>query len=153
MVTIAGSNFLSGAAVAFGGGAATAVTVVGALTITAGGNLDWGTYTPTLTNGSNVAASTAFAAQYLRVGNTVTVSGQCDVDPTAASTATTLGISLPIASALANPYECTGTGANPGGTVPAVVIGDAANDRASLEYTPNTDANHRMSFHFTYRVI
>src|SRR3990167_10996405 len=68
------------------------------------------TYTPTLTNVFNVAASTAYACQYMRVGNVVTVSGQVDIDPTAASTYTELDISLPIASAFTATNQLGGVG-------------------------------------------
>jgi hypothetical protein len=57
-----------------------------------------GTYTPTLSNTTNIAASAAFVCQYQRVGNVVTVSGRVNITPTAASVASELGISLPIAS-------------------------------------------------------
>lgn len=56
-----------------------------------------GTYTPTLTNVVNISASTAYQAQYLQVGNTVTVSGRVDIDPVVTATATQLGISVPVA--------------------------------------------------------
>ena len=104
--------------------------------VTAGGALlASGTYTPTLTNGANMAASTAYSCQYLRVGDTVTVSGRVDVDPTLTATATELGISLPIASALAsaNANELAGVGSAPGiaGMVMSVRA-DVTNDRASM---------------------
>src|SRR3989304_10106925 len=57
-----------------------------------------GTYTPTLTNGTNVAASTAFECQWMRIGSVVCVRGKFNLDPTSANTTTILGISLPVAS-------------------------------------------------------
>src|SRR6185369_11101538 len=68
-----------------------------------------GTYTPTLTNGTNVAASTARKCQWIRVGNVVLVSGQLDVDTTSTG-ASELGISLPIASNLATAFDLAGSG-------------------------------------------
>jgi hypothetical protein len=44
-----------------------------------------GSYTPTLVNVANLDASTAYSCQYVRVGSVVIVSGQVDVDPTAAA--------------------------------------------------------------------
>lgn len=73
-------------------------------------NLLWNTYTPTITNGANVDASTAYACQYFRVGNTVTISGKIDIDPTSTATSTDLTISLPIASDFGNDYEAGGVG-------------------------------------------
>jgi len=116
--------------------------------------LSAGIYTPTLFNVANLSASTAFSCQYLRVGSSVTVSGRVDVDPVAGATLTTLGISLPIASALANANECAGSGVTP--TIAgqcAAVFGDVANGRASLQWTSADVTNQPMYFSFTYRVI
>lgn len=114
----------------------------------------FGTYTPTLTNVTNVTASTAFACQYSRVGNTVTVSGYCNVQATAGTTLTELGISLPIASNLANAQECCGTAAAYG-TVnqSGAILADVTNDRASLRYLSVDTTNRSMGFIFTYQVI
>jgi hypothetical protein len=63
-------------------------------------NVSSGVYTPTLTNTTNVAASTAYAMCWLRVGNVVTCSFRAAIDPTAATpTATNLTFTLPIACA------------------------------------------------------
>lgn len=110
------------------------------------------TYTPALTNTTNIAASTAYSIQYMRVGNTVTVGGQVDIDPTAAG-ACSLGISLPWASALSASNQLGGTAWAPvpgyGGSISA----DAANDRAQLDFTAAADvANRSWFFSFTYRV-
>lgn len=117
-----------------------------------------GTYTPTLTNVSNVAASTAFPCQWLRVGNVVTVSGIVQIDPTSASTLVALGVSLPIASNFTNIEDCAGTttrdstGNNP--KIPGFVSADVTNDRAQFNYVPDTDAtNLTVYFHFTYEVL
>ncbi len=112
-----------------------------------------GTYTPTLTNVANLDASTAYSCQYLRVGSVVTVSGRVDVDPTAA-VATQLGISLPVASNLANANECAGTGfASAIAGQGAAIRGDATNDRAEMVWTAVDITNQPMFFSFCYRVI
>lgn len=113
-----------------------------------------GTYTPTLTAVANVAASTAFLCQWLRVGATVTVSGRLDVDPTTTATDTQLGISLPIASALANDFECGGTAWAPTLTSEgAAILGDAVNDRAVMQWKAIDVTNAARFFSFSYRVI
>lgn len=124
------------------------VTVTVALTLAAG------IYTPTLTNVTNVFASTAYQCQYLRVGAVVLVSGKLDIDPTTTLTSTKLGISLPVASNLGAAEDCGGVAfasaiANQG----AAILGDAANDRAQLEYIAADVTNQPMYFSFTYRVI
>jgi hypothetical protein len=121
----------------------------------ADGNVFSGTYTPTLTNTTNIAASTASVCQYMRVGNVVTVSGTLDIDPTATGRIV-LGMSLPIASNfsgannLGGTFYATGavTGTNGGGTQ-----GDATNDRAEFDGQVADVANRRYAFSFTYRVI
>lgn len=113
-----------------------------------------GTYTPTLTNTTNIASSTAYTCQYMQVGSVVTVSGKFDIDPTAAA-ATVMGISLPVASNFASEQQCGGTAVwntstnNAGGSIKA----DAANDRARLDFYANTDVSNSWFFTFTYLVV
>lgn len=125
----------------------------GAVTGTTNQYIASGTYTPTLTNVTNVAASTAYVCQWTRVGNVVTVSGKFDLDATAAA-ATELGISLPIASALAAEEQLGGVAttqvaATPSGRVRA----DATNDRAAVVFTATSVTNDSYSFTFTYVVL
>lgn len=116
--------------------------------------LTHGTYTPTLTNVTNLDASTAYSCQYMKVGNTVTVSGQVDVNPTtAASTLTQLGITLPIASNLANSNECAGTGISSAVACNGAIIGDVTNNRAELNFLASFTTNQPVYFIFTYRII
>lgn len=126
----------------------TLTTTVAALPVFASG-----TYTPTLFNVANVAASTAYQCQYIRQGAIVTVSGKVDIDPTAAAS-TQLGISLPVASNLGAQEDCAGTAAASGiaGMV-AAIRGDAANNRAELVYVAVDLTNQPMYFTFTYEII
>lgn len=117
-------------------------------------NLTSGTYTPTLTNVANLDGSTAYQCQYIRIGNTVTVSGKVDVDPTLATTSTQLGISLPIASNLGATEDCAGTAFASGiAGQGAAILGDAANDRAQMQWMSTDITNQAMYFTFTYEVI
>lgn len=116
--------------------------------------LDSGTYTPTLTNEANLDGSTAYVCQYSRVGSTVTVSGRFRVDPTAATTSTQLGISLPIASNFTSAEQCGGTAfaiaiAGQG----AGIYADTTNDRARVQFLSGDTTNQDMFFSFTYRVL
>lgn len=112
-----------------------------------------GTYTPTLTNVTNIAASTAYQCQYMRVGNVVTVSGKVDYDPTATG-AVELGISLPIASNISAQENCAGTGVCAIALDdPVWVEGDATNNRAAMKSTAISVANHSHYFTFTYTII
>lgn len=132
-----------------------AVDKDGDLTLTNGnGNIGWGTYTPVLTNVANLAASTAYQAQYIRVGNTVTVSGKVDVDPTLTATSTQLGIALPIASNIGAVEDVGGTAfAQAIAGQGAAILGDAANNRAQMEWIATDITNQAMYFTFTYQVI
>jgi hypothetical protein len=112
-----------------------------------------GTYTPTLTNVTNLDASTAYLCQYMRLGDIVTVSGRVTVNPTGL-TFTDLGITVPIASDFANDYEAAGTGATnatAGGS--ALVKADTANDGVLLSFTAPLTTSYEMFFTFTYRII
>lgn len=122
------------------------------LSITSGAILP-GTYTPTLTNVANLDGSTAFDLQYVRIGSFVVVSGQVNMDPTANATQTTLGISLPIASAFTSVIQLGGTSAgivvNSSGSIRA----DDTNDRAQLSYISQTTANHTHTLIFAYQIL
>lgn len=125
------------------------------LSFVANSVIDFGIYTPTLTNTANVSASTAYSCQYSRLGSVVTVSGKVDIDVVAATTLSTVGISLPIASNFANTNECGGTAnSNAVASLSAAIYADSVNDRASLEFISTADtANRSFYFLFTYRII
>jgi hypothetical protein len=115
--------------------------------------IDFGTYTPTFTNVTNLDASVALTSQWMRVGDVVTVSGALTLDPTAAG-AVELGISLPVPSNFSAGQQCGGTAfavavAGQG----AGIIADATNDRAALRFIAVDTANRTMTYSFTYLVI
>jgi hypothetical protein len=110
-------------------------------------------YTPTVTDHANVAASTAFACQYMRIGDVVTVSGKVNVDPTAAAgTATEVRLTLPIASTFSAEQQLGGSGAAAAVNQAVAINGSIAN-RASFNFLAQTTANHSINFTFTYRIV
>ena len=117
--------------------------------------LDSSLYTPSLTNVTNVTASTAFSCQYMRIGNVVTVSGKVNIDPTAAAaTPAELGMSLPIASNFTAEEQCGGTAVSEiASTYPVRILADAVNNRASFKFLAGTTSNDSYSFTFTYWII
>lgn len=126
----------------------------GSITGTTNQYIASGTYTPALTNVTNIDASTAFACQFIRVGNVVTVSGTVNIDTTAATTATELGISLPIASNFTSYIQCCGAATAQIADGSAVVQGDSTNDRASLRFSnAGTTDNRSWFFTFTYVIL
>lgn len=118
------------------------------------GNVISGVYTPTLTNVANLGASTPYQCQYTEIGSVVIVSGKVDVDPTAPAALTQLGISLPIASNIGAAEDCSGTAFASGvAGQGAAILGDAANNRAEMDWIAGDITNQPMSFIFSYRII
>lgn len=111
-----------------------------------------GTYTPTLSNTTNIAASTAYQCSYSRIGNTVFVWGKLDIDPTAA-VATLLGVSLPIASNLGVEGDLGGTASCRSFTQSAGITADITNDSAQFNFIAADVSNRTWDFNFNYRVI
>lgn len=112
------------------------------------------TYSPNLFNVANLTGSTAYTAQYLRTGNTVMVAGTVDVDPTLTATATELGISLPVASAITARNQLGGTAFAPAiAGLGAAILGDATNDRASMQWVASDPNSQPMYYIFTYTIL
>lgn len=124
------------------------------------GNITSGTFTPIVTNTTNITSSTGTSAgsQYSRVGDVVTVSGTIDVTiTTAAGTASEIGLSLPIASNFANGNQCAGTFSI---TSPALtsyssgaIFSDATNDRARLTFNALASGAQTLQYQYTYRIL
>lgn len=113
-----------------------------------------GTYTPTLFNTSNIAASTAYITGWYRVENRVTVFGKVDIDATlSASTATELGFSLPIASNMTGEEDLGGAAVSDAiASLTARIRADATNDRASIVFKSLSLSNDSYSFEFSYQI-
>lgn len=113
-----------------------------------------GTYTPTLFNTTNVAASTSGVCMYTRIGNTVRVAGSVQIDPTNNNQSTVLGVSLPIASNFTLSTDCAGSGAAADVAGQSCgVLADPVNDRALIQFVNGSTTNHTMYFSFTYRLL
>jgi hypothetical protein len=141
----------AGAAVGFGAATSTSMGLIAPYN--SASLVHSGTYTPTLTNITNVDASTAFQLQYMRVGASVTVSGLVNIDPSA-SGAIDLRMSLP-----------PGLDMSADATTPAggtAVLGAAAGDVLAIDKastttvrftgTPTTRTNSTVRFIFMYRM-
>ena len=126
---------------------------------TSDGNIFSGTYTPTLTNSTNVdiSNSTAYTCQYMRVGDVITVSGKVSI-AVIGTGITRLNMTLPVASNFSADENCAGTAqvsyAGVSTNLAAQVKADITNDRAQILYFGNvTGAAQDFYFTFTYRVI
>lgn len=115
-----------------------------------------GTYTPTLTAVTNVASATGGTGMYIRIGNVVSVTGSLTLDPTAGSTATIIGVSLPIASNFTLASDLFGM---PSGfhidwasaTTTVGVLADPTSDRAEIRFqNVATHTSQPFYFHFQY---
>jgi hypothetical protein len=117
-------------------------------------DFQYGTYTPTLTNTTNIAASTAYACQFIRIGTVVTVSGMVNVDPTSTGSCV-LGMSLPIASNIAAIEQCAGVGnvATATAFTTGVVYGSIAADTAVLQWIATDVTAKSCLFTFTYLIV
>ena len=109
-----------------------------------------GTYTPSLTHGASMTASTAYVCHWMRVGNTVTVSGKADVTMSS-STGSALSLTLPVASNFANNGQAGGTWAN-NLTQFGRITADDANDRITLFGTYGS-GSQTVWFSATYLVV
>jgi len=110
------------------------------------------TYTPTLFNTTNIAASTAYTTYYQRIGDVVRVWGTVDIDATTLLTISEMGMSLPVSSGLVNVYDVAGTAAFEDNTS-VQIKADVSNTRAVWRFTPQTATNNKYSFHFTYKYV
>lgn len=129
------------------------LTLTGALTLTTG-VVTSGTYTPTRSAESNLDSNvTPTAAQYLRVGATVTVSGRFTADPTGAGAAS-FELTLPVASNLGAAADLAGV-AFCGGIAGqgAEIIGSAANNTAVVQWVAVDTTSKVWSYTFTYQII
>jgi hypothetical protein len=124
----------------------------GAVTGTTNQYIASGTYTPSITNTTNIDASTARVCQWLRVGNVVSVSGSVSIDPTAA-TNTVFQISLPIASNLAQAWNAGGVGSAGAAHVNVYLSANATDDVVTAGYTTVVTGAEEITFSFTYVIL
>lgn len=120
-----------------------------------GSTITSGTYTPTASSATNLDSTpTMTQAQYMRVGDTVTISGRFTANPTTTATPTDFEITLPIASDLGSAEDAAGvafSGAIAG--MGAEVIGVAANNTAQIQWVASDVNSQTWSYTFTYQVI
>jgi hypothetical protein len=109
------------------------------------------TYTPTLYNTTNVAASTAHVCRYTRSGDHVIVEGIVDITATATGN-TLLGMTLPIASTISNFDELAGAAAAFAVLQSLGIYGDTVNNRAIFRYQAVGTTARSYPFFFGYNV-
>lgn len=113
-----------------------------------------GEYTPTLTNTTNVTASSAFLCNYLRIGNKVVVYGAVSIDANLAAS-TELQMTLPISSNMTGVTDLGGTGAILSSSISNISIAvraDASTDRAAFVFLASSTTNNTYTFSFSYTI-
>lgn len=117
--------------------------------------VETGTYTPTITGVLNVAASTAYELQWLRVGKVVTISGRIDIDPTADATLTLATIDLPVVGANFGTDDGGGVAVEAGGATDTIAEMAPANasTSAGITFMSRSTSNVQFYFTFTYQII
>lgn len=121
-----------------------------------GYDVTMGTWTPTIANTTNVAASASPSGAYLRVGATVVFWLSVQIDPTSATTLSAYTFSLPVASNLGALGDLIGSGnyADGATVVSLRVFADTTNDLGSVNWYTTADvANRTHLIHGIYRVI
>jgi hypothetical protein len=115
-----------------------------------------GTYAPTLSNTTNVAASSIASSicKYIQVGSFAIVVVVVNVDPTAAAGATTvLGISLPIPTDVTATTQVMGIGVDVSASEQnGAIRGNVANDTAELVFAANDLAQRQWNCLFIYQI-
>ena len=126
---------------------------------TGSGNTGWvlhercesGTYTPTGTIVTNLDSITPQLATYTRVGDIVTVTGACTIDPTASGNITG-DLSLPVVSNFGAASDLSGV-VIAGQLYIGIIVGDATNDRASVTMSNTLTTSYAFRYVYQYRVI
>lgn len=112
-----------------------------------------GTYTPTIGLVTNAASSTAYVCQFLRVGNSVTVSGLVSVTATAANTNTRITMTLPITSSFDFAYRAGGGGGGRATSIVSVVSATASASTVQMDFTPTSTSVLDYFFNYTYLIM
>jgi hypothetical protein len=116
-----------------------------------------GTYTPTVTNSTNVSANTPELVHYLRVGNQVSVTGSVSFTCTASTGATSLRLSLPVTSSIGATSDAKGIATPLSGALKVgIVAGNVGASEVTIQFNNGTGASGSSDtyyFTFTYTVI
>lgn len=111
-----------------------------------------GVYTPTAAGVANVDSVSPGQFHYIRIGNEVSFSGYVAIDPTAANTATTITLTLPIASTLGSSLnDASGVASSSGLTGQYGFVRSDGAGKLFLQVSTNTAASQtwRVSGHYT----
>ena len=111
-----------------------------------------GTYTPGLNVVTNIRAAAAYACQWMRVGNVVTVSGQIDIGLTTGGIASALAVNLPIASTFTLYSQLGGVATSSGTSGAWTIVPDVPASRIMFQ-TNSIPLNTTYSYWFTFTYL
>jgi hypothetical protein len=112
-----------------------------------------GTYTPTITLGTNAASSTAFLNKYTRVGTIVTVYGRALITFTSAIN-TAFTVSLPIATNMADSNTLVGTGSMDENGTGVHIDGALPANTANIRFLASAPASGGFVYYtFQYEIL
>ena len=118
-------------------------------------NIKSGTYTPTSQDYANVTSATNYTAQYMRVGNVVTVSGKISTTSTAAATLSYFTLSLPITSSFTTEQQAAGHGTLKSlqtSDKDAVIYAGTGSNKVQFTYYTALAGASDIFYHFTYLI-
>ena len=114
-----------------------------------------GTYTPTLTNTTNISSSTLSQATYTQVGNIVTVSIGITLTPTLSATNTVLTVTLPVTTATGT-QDFVGSGTVFGNLVSNLfasgIVNVTSTTQATFTFYATALTSSSANFQFQYKV-
>lgn len=142
------ADFTAGQAIGFGIATADNAGLVSKF-IGSNTELESGTFIPSLTNSTNVSATTAFTTGYSRVGNYVQACGIVNVDITTGGVDTSFTMEVPILDSAASYASTGGTAAGSGNEDTFRVYGISSGE-IQFRGAPLTTANQTYSFTYGY---
>lgn len=111
-----------------------------------------GIYLPTATNVSNTSAITVDTAQYMRVGNVVTVSGRIAFTNTLTSPSQ-ISLTLPFATVVSSERNVAGTANENIAEKVGIIRGRTGTNDALLEINGLNTSTYTVYYTYTYRIL
>jgi len=122
-------------------------------------NLSSGTYSPTISGESNVTSVSASTAQYMRVGNVVTVSGRITATPSNTTGAFLFYMTIPVASSFASEAQAGGVASKGNDQTPATacvgaISAEGSGTKVLMTFSPSPTSTSGIFFYsFTYQIL
>jgi len=122
-------------------------------------NLASGTYSPTISGASGATSVSASDAQYMRVGNTVTVSGRITATPSSTSAAFLFYMTVPVSSSFSSESQAGGVASKGNDQTPATacvgaISAEGGGSRVLMTFSHSPTTTSGIFFYsFTYQIL